>query len=197
MDHAFVRRQEETETVAVLVVKDRESKAIKAVLMREKGVNLEDAAERAAESVKAFGHPQKIILKVDNENALKALRTEVIRKLADGALAAGPPPKESESHGVIENGVKLFKGMLRVHLLALERKIDGHIPSMHPVMSWLVEYVSDILTKYMQGNDGKTGYQRLFGKQVHEEGLEFGEKLMYKTDAARSGHKVHMGPSRK
>ena len=31
--------------------------------------------------------------------------------------------------------MKLFKGMLRVHLLALERKIDGHIPSAHPLMA--------------------------------------------------------------
>ena len=58
--------------------------------------------------------------------------------------------------------------MLRVHLLALERKLKGHIPSQHPVMTWLVECVADIVTKYMQGADGRTGYERLFGKQVHE-----------------------------
>lgn len=38
---------------------------------------------------------------------------------------------------------------------------------------------ADVITKYLQSSDGKTGYQRLFGKQVHKEGLEFGEKVMY------------------
>ena len=77
----------------------------------------------------------------------------------------------------MENGVKLFKGMLWMHLLPWERKLKGNIPSQHPVMTWLVECVVDIVTKYMQGADGRTSYERLFGKQVHEEGLEFGERV--------------------
>ena len=93
---------------------------------------------------------------------------------------SNPPPHESESNGSVENGVKLFKGMLRVHLLALERKLKGNIPSQHPVMTWLVECVADIVTKYMQGADGRTSYERLFGKQVHEEGLEFGERVWWR-----------------
>ena len=47
-------------------------------------------------------------------------------------------------------------------------------------MAWLVECVADILTKYMQGNDGKTGYERLFGKEIREEGLEFGEQIWWR-----------------
>jgi hypothetical protein len=70
--------------------------------------------------------------------------------------------------------------MLRVHLLSLEKKLDGHIPSSHPVMAWLAERIGDVVTKYLQGADGKTAYRRLVGKHVHEEGLEFGEKVMYK-----------------
>ena len=68
--------------------------------------------------------------------------------------------------------MNLFRGLLRVHLLDLERTLDGNIPSKRLTMTWLVECVA---TKYLQGADGRTGYGRLFGKQVHEEGLEFGE----------------------
>ena len=80
----------------------------------------------------------------------------------------------------METGVKLFTGMLLVHLLALERKLKGNIPSQHSVMTRLVERVADIVTKYTQGADGRTGYERLFGKQVHEEGLEFGERVLWR-----------------
>ena len=178
LDYAFVRRQGETETMTVLLAKDRDSRAMRAWTMRHKGVSLEEAAQRAAEGIKSFGRTSKILIKVDNEPALKSLREEVIKKLELGAIPVAPPAKESESNGAMENGVKFFKGMLRVHLMALERKINGYIPSAHPLMTWLVECVADITTKYLQSSDGKTGYQRLYGKQVHEEGLEFGEKVM-------------------
>ena len=46
-------------------------------------------------------------------------------------------------------------------------------------MTPLVECVADIATKYLQGADGHTGYGRLFGKPVHEEGLEFGERVVW------------------
>ena len=179
MDYAFVRRQDETQTMTLLILKDRESRAVRAWTMRNRGVCFEEAAFRALEGIKAFGHTNKILVKVDNEPALKALRDEVIKLLEQQAIPVAPPAKESESNGAVENGVKLFKGLLRVHLQALERKIDGYIPSSHPVMTWLVEHVSDVITKYLQSSDGKTGCQRLFGKQVHEEGIEFGEKVMF------------------
>jgi hypothetical protein len=190
MDYAFVRRQDETQTMTVLILKDRESRAVRAWTMRNKGVCFEEAAFRAMEGIKAFGHTNKILVKVDNEPALKALRDEVIKLLEQQAIPVAPPAKESESNGAIENGVKLFKGLLRVHLQALERKIDGYIPSSHPVMAWLVEHVSDVITKYLQSSDGKTGYQRLFGKQVHEEGIEFGEKIMYRLKRSQETNVV-------
>ena len=64
--------------------------------------------------------------------------------------------------------------------MALERKLNGTIPSQHPALTWLVECVADIVTKYLQGADVRTGYERLFGTQVHEEGLEFGERVLWR-----------------
>jgi hypothetical protein len=36
------------------------------------------------------------------------------------------------------------------------------------------------LTKYMVGLDGKTAYERLFGKKSREEHLEFGEVVLWR-----------------
>ena len=66
-----------------------------------------------------------------------------------------PQPHEFQSNGAVGNGVKLTKGPLRVHLLALERKLGHRVPTKHPLLAWLVEHVAD------------TAYERLFGKQVH------------------------------
>ena len=58
--------------------------------------------------------------------------------------------------------MKIFKGLFRVHLIAQVKKISSHIPIDHPILSWLVEFVGDILTEYLQGADGKTAYERLW-----------------------------------
>ena len=47
-------------------------------------------------------------------------------------------------------------------------------------MAWLLEHVTDVVTKYLTGTDGKAPYDRLFGIVVHEEELEFGERVMWK-----------------
>ena len=49
-----------------------------------------------------------------------------------------------------------------------------------PLVTWLVEYVPDIATKHLVGKDGRTSYERLFGKPLREEALEFGEKVMWR-----------------
>ena len=123
----------------------------------------EEAIEAALRGIREFGHHGKIALKADGENAVKALKGEVLRRLDGGGFSIQPPAHEHESNGGVENGVKIFKGLFRVHLLALERKIDAHIPS-----------------KYLVGVDGKTGYEQLFGKKVREEQLKFGELVLWR-----------------
>ena len=75
---------------------------------------------------------------------------------------------------MVENGVKLLKGLVRVHVLALERKLGIRFPADHPVIAWVVEAVSDMATKHLKGSDGRTGYERLFGKAPPPRGPQAG-----------------------
>ena len=45
--------------------------------------------------------------------------------------------------------------------------------------------MGDVISKYMVGVDGKTSYERLFGRPVREEGLEFGETLHWRHRPAK------------
>ena len=58
--------------------------------------------------------------------------------------------------------------------------MECSIPSRHPAIAWLVEHVADVITKYQVGSDGRTGYERLYGKKVREEGLQFGERVYWR-----------------
>jgi hypothetical protein len=179
-DYAFCRRDDETELATLLVMRDRDSKSIRAWTLEHKGVDMAETVNRAVAGVQQLGYRGRVLIRTDGEAALKTLRNAITAALPDGATPITTPVGESASNGGIEGAVRIVKDMVRVHLAALERKIVAKIPSGHPVLTWLVEHVSDIISKYMVGLDGKTAYERLFGRAVREEGLEFGETLHWK-----------------
>lgn len=72
-----------------------------------------------------------------------------------------------------------------MHLDALEAKTDGDIASSHPVMSWLVQHVADLITKHSIGPDGRMPYERLYPKLVREEGFEFGDKVWWRRHSTQ------------
>ena len=168
--------------MTILTVKHRQSKAVRSWLVPRKGASESIAAEVAGEGLKGFGigEEEMITMKCDNETPILALRRRVAAARRGGVLEQEPATYEHESNGIIENGVKLGKGLLRVLLLAFEAKIGGRVPSDHPLMAWLVSHSSDVLSKHIVGKDGKTPYERLWGKPTREEGLEFGESLLYR-----------------
>ena len=184
-DYAFCRRDDEAELATLLVMRDRDSKAIRAWTLEHKGVDMDETVSRAVAGVQQLGYRGRVLIRTDGEGALKALRNAISAALPDGATPITTPVGESASNGIIESAVRLVKDMLRVHLAALERRIGARFPSNHPVLTWLVEHVSDIISNYMVGVDGKTSYERLYGRPVREEGLEFGETLHWRHRATK------------
>jgi hypothetical protein len=179
-DYAYVRRDDEEETTTLLVMRDRDSKAIRAWVLARKGIDMEETVDRAVAGVRELGYRGRVLIRCDGEPALVALRNAITKGLPDGATPIVTPVGESSSNGGVEGAIKILKGLLRVHLAALERRIGARFPSNHPVLTWLVEHVGDLITKYMVGVDGKTAYERLFGRPVREEALEFGETLHWR-----------------
>ena len=191
MDYAFIRRASEKVTQVILLLKDRYSRAVRAWLLRHKGIEKEEPVRLACEGIKELGYNNRVWLKVDNEPALLALRARVMTALHHAAAPLEVPAHESQSNGGVENGVKMFKGVLRVHLSALEAKIDGHLPTDHPVMTWLVQFVGDVITKHLVGADGKTPYERLHRiKPAYDCGYEFGGKVQWRAPKATEENAV-------
>jgi hypothetical protein len=184
-DYAFIRRDDEEEVVTLLIMRDRDSKALRGWMLERKGADMDENVDRAVTGIRELGYRGRVLIRTDGEPALVALRDAIIKALPEGATPVKTPVGESASNGGVEGGVKIFKGLLRVHLAALERKIGAKFPANHPVLAWLVEHIGDVISKYMVGVDGKTGYERLFGRPVREEGLEFGETLHWRHRPAK------------
>eukprot|EP00969_Alexandrium_andersonii_P002450 106535-Alexandrium_andersonii.AAC.1 len=74
-------------------------------------------------------------------------------------------------------------------MLALQERIQGETPVDHPVMLWLVEHAGELRAKHLRGHDGRTAFERLFGKPSREDGYEFREQVHYRVrpdDVVRS-----------
>ena len=115
------------------------------------------------------------------EAILLAGKAELAEKT--GEAVVGTPELssvgESQSNGKSERGVQLVEDLIRTLKSAFEARLGMRLGSTHPVMYWLVEYASVLLSKYSVGNDGCTAYQKLHGKRAHEKLVEFGEKVLY------------------
>ena len=131
-DYAFCRRQDEEAVTTLLVLKHRQSRAVRCWVVPQKGALEIAAAEIAEFGIKEFGITGDVILKSDNEDAINALRHRVQALHPGAALEQLPAAYEHESNGVVENGNKLGKGAIRVLLLALEARVGGRIPCSHP-----------------------------------------------------------------
>ena len=120
----------------------------------------------------------------DQESALGAVVEAAIKKVSGTTQWAGSVREtsavgESQSNGKAESAVKAVEDQARVMKGALESRIGARIPSTHPVMKWLIEYVSVVLNKYAIQPDGKSAYHSLHGKKVSERLVEFGEVVMH------------------
>ena len=97
------------------------------------------------------------------------------------AIHEASPVGSSGSNGVIERAVQAIESQARTIKLALESRIGMEIPSDHDVIPWIVVYVATMINKGQVGADGKTAYERLKGNPAHLSGLEFGEKVLWKS----------------
>ncbi len=131
-DYAFVCRDDEEAVVTLLVMKDRDTKALRGWVLERKGADMDENVDRAVIGIRELGYRGRVLIRTDGEPALTALRDAITKALPDGATPVKTPVGESASNGGMEGGVRIFKALLRVHLLALERLIARRVPSAHP-----------------------------------------------------------------
>eukprot|EP00969_Alexandrium_andersonii_P119370 5277803-Alexandrium_andersonii.AAC.1 len=48
-------------------------------------------------------------------------------------------------------------------------------------MLWLAGHAGELLPKHLTGHDGRTAFERLFGKPSRGDGHEFGEQVRYRA----------------
>ena len=88
-----------------------------------------------------------------------------------GAVPEYSAPGESQPNGRAERSVRELEDMLRTLKAALEARIGARIPSWHPIIRWMIEYMATIVNKYKVHDDHEheiTAYEDLHGHAASE-----------------------------
>ena len=142
------------EGLPIVIMHDSASKGILASAVPNKG-DCEYAIKRATQDVTHILGYKQMIFKGDQEPALQTFMERTGMLCGDQVVQERSPVGESQSNGSVENAVLRIQGLYRTHRSALESKYGQRIPPEHPVLVWMVRFVSWIMFAYDVGSDGK------------------------------------------
>jgi hypothetical protein len=172
--------------VKYLLVRCFQQKAVFAHLVPQKGLDEKNiACDFVLGDLGWLGHT-RLIMKSDNEPAVKALVARVIElvkvecKDFDQISKEQSAAYDSQSNGGTEVGIRLVRGLLRTIKLCLEARIGKYIPVDHAVMPWMMEHACLLLNVLVRGDDGITPWQRVRGRPFGQQMLGFGESVLYR-----------------
>ena len=161
----------------ILVTKCSATAWISANVVPTKGDSPE-GVRRLGEEVEKLGH-QRLVLKSDQEPAIKALLQSVKREKHQDISFEHSPVAEHQSNGVAERAVKSVQGQVRTLKLALEARISEKVAETSDVVPWMIRHAAMLLNIGQRGDDGRTAWERVKGRRFNREIPEFGERVMY------------------
>jgi hypothetical protein len=189
-----------------LIVRCHESKAVFAHAIPVKGADEDHyVADLIASDVAFMGHI-RLLLKSDNEPALLALAEAALQRIRcqvqkdqldiETISTEQAATYESASNGETECGIRAVRGLFHAHKLQLERRIEREVPPTHPLSAWLLEHVCLLINALHVGEDGKTPWKRLRGRDFGQRLVAFGERVRFKQPPKGPQHDVarNMGP---
>ena len=124
-----------------------------------------------------LGH-ERIQLKTDQEPAIVTVQ-RTIQELRPGIIPTNSPVGESECNGRIENTIRRVQEKIRARRHQVEQGMKEKIPDEAPIMSWLVRWVAEPVSKYSPRDDGRTLYERVRFESCAVPLVPFGETVMY------------------
>ena len=170
----------------ILVIRHRNSLAVWAHCVDSKGKD-DFAVACVLRALKMIGC-KRLMLKSDNEPAIKALTAEVIAQFDGEVVPEHNPAYIKESAGEVERSVQSVTGMIRTLRCQAEADLGIEVALGTPLQGWMVEYGATLLNLFHVGADGSSPYRRLRGRPwriplpVFAEAVEFRRRTASKYD---------------
>ena len=137
---------------------------------------------------------KEISLKSDNEPAILSLKAKVKEELRMTIHLVESPVEDHQANGFIEVAVREVKRQVRAVLSDLQERLGFDIKPSHPCMTWLPRHAAYLLTRFRIGPDGKTPYERTFGRTWRAPLVSFGEHVLFRPRPPKDGKKHDLAP---
>ena len=176
------KAEEEMDSVIrVLIGHDSRSKACAAIPVPQKGIDPDEYSVRESLKYLDFLGYQSVVIKTDQEKALNAMinRVRQYRGSDTQTMAEHSPVGSSQSNGMVERRIQTIEGQIRTLRSAFEARTAAKLPTTSCLFPWLIIHAANILNLCEVGKDGKVPFQRLRGRRMHAELVEFGERVLY------------------
>lgn len=183
MDYLYFNEPSSGSSLPTLVLRDGMSKAIFSHLLPAKGTQASAYPERAVLKDLHFLGYRRVILKHDQEPAIKALARAVKAGFEREVVPEESPKGDAhgQSNGAAERAVQTCQGLVRTLKAHLEEKLGREIGSSSSILAWMVEHAGTLRTLYSQeGAEGLTPFQRIKGRKWQIALPCFGEVVDYR-----------------
>ena len=131
----------------MLVMRDPETR-LSAHAVPTKGAVVEWTAQQVVRDLERLGHHGRLVIRCDQDAALKSLVSEAARMRGDAVtISEHSAVGDSRGNGFIERAVRMSRRWVRTLKLDLEGRISETLKITRKVISWLIEYAVDLVNK--------------------------------------------------
>jgi len=163
------------------------------MIVPKKGISESWVDVRVSVFINGFGY-KKLLFRSDNELSIVALRKKIAAGCHAQVIEEDAIAGESPSNGLAEVGIKIVEGVARTHKIDLEQKIKKEVDNRSILLSWLVEHACTVYNRCAVLQDGRTPWQRAYGKSSSLPLIPFGEKVLFKRLKVSGSHKNSLAP---
>ena len=107
------------------------------------------------------------------------------------------PEGDHAANGFAESGVRELKGQIWVLKSSLEDKLRKRLANDDVLLAWLPRHAAALLSRYRQGEDGRTSEQRRSGRTWKKPIVNFGDRIMFRPVNTKSARNAEHKRSRR
>ena len=114
---------------------------------------------------------------------------KAITELRPNVIFTNSPVGEPECNGRAENIIRRVQEKFRALRHHVEQGIGEKIPDDAPIMSWVVRWAAEVISKYAPRDDGRTPFERIRRESCVTPLVFFGEIALYLQLQTATGRK--------